>query len=295
MADTDLVDTVEKLKTSDDEFEFITRLSDFGLNDKEARLYYHLLKYGAKPPAVIARHMHTYREDVHRTLNALLAKGIVAKSLSTPTVYVAVPPETALDAVLIEHKLERRKKATLKRELVKLAEAITVDDALSASADGCRYRVLSGPNQVDAVSKKHNSEATSDMSSFMPGPFLGVFFLTGQLDMVPDLQRRGVRTRLITDISRANLEAARYALERGVELRHLEPSGGIQFTVYDAITSFVLIRFDPARSLFKDTSLTMFLCESPTYARHLMFHYEHAWKQALDGAERIRTLVESGQ
>jgi len=278
---------------SDDEF--TCRLIEFGLNDKEARLYHHLLKYGAKPPAVIARHMHTYREDVHRTLNALLEKGIVVKSLSTPTVYVAVPPETAFEAVFVEHKLEQQKRATLKRELVELAAAINMDDAPSAPADGCRYRVLSGPKEIDAVSKKHNSEATSDISTMMPGPFLDVFFLTGQLDMVPDLLRRGVRTRLITDISSANLEAARYALERGVELRHLEASGGMQFTVYDAITSFVLIRFDPARSLFKDMSLTIFLCESPTYARRLMYHYELAWKQAADGAERIRALEESGQ
>ena len=28
----------------DGESEFITRLNDFGLNDKEARLYHHLLK-----------------------------------------------------------------------------------------------------------------------------------------------------------------------------------------------------------------------------------------------------------
>ena len=281
--------------SDDDELEFITRLSDFGLNDREARLYYHLLKYGAKPPVVIARHMHTYREAVHRTLNAMLEKGIVAKSLSAPTVYVAVPPETAFDVVILEHKLEQRKRETLKRELMELAEAITVDDGLSASAEGCRYRVLSGPKQVDAVSKKLNSEATSDISTFMPGPFLNVFFSTGQIDMVPDLLRRGVRTRLITDISCDNLKEARYALERDVELRHLESPGGMQFTVYDAITSFVLIRFDPARSLFKDTSLTIFVCESPTYARHLLYHYEHAWKQAVDGAERIRALVESGQ
>jgi hypothetical protein len=170
-----------------------------------------------------------------------------------------------------------------------------VDDALSASADGCSYRVLSGPNEVDAVSKKHNSEATSDMSSFMPGPFLDVFFLTGQLDMVPDLLRRGVRTRLITDISRANLEAARYALERGVELRHLEPSAGIQFTVYDAVTSFVLIRFDPARSLFKDTSLTIFLCESPTYARHSCITTSSRGSRPLMGQSPFERSVESGQ
>ncbi|MGZ4852852.1 MAG: helix-turn-helix domain-containing protein, partial [Halobacteriota archaeon] len=68
--------------TDDGEFEFIARLRDFGLSQKEARLYHHLLKYAAKPPAVIARHMHTYREDVHRTLTTLIEKGMVRPSLS---------------------------------------------------------------------------------------------------------------------------------------------------------------------------------------------------------------------
>lgn len=112
--------------------------------------------------------------------------------------------------------------------------------------------------------------------------------------MAPDAARRGVRMRVLTDISQANLESVRYALERGVELRHVEPSGGMQFAVHDAQRNFVFIRFDPTRGV-KDTSVVAFLCESPTYARQLMYHYELAWEQAVDGAERIRALVESGQ
>jgi hypothetical protein len=45
----------------------------------------------------------------------------------------------------------------------------------------------------------------------------------------------------------------------------------------------------------RDTSVAAFLCESSTYARQLMFHFERAWEQAVDGAERIRALVESGE
>jgi len=169
---------------SDDE---LTRhLMSFGFNEREARLYHHLLKYGARPPAVIARHMRTYREDVHRTLNALLDKGMVAKSLSAPTVYIAVPLKNALDGFFVQHELQKHEKATHKRELIELAETVQVDSAFQDSAEGCRYRVLSGANQVDAASKQLNSEATSHISSLMPGPFLGILYLTGQLDIVPD-------------------------------------------------------------------------------------------------------------
>jgi sugar-specific transcriptional regulator TrmB len=66
--------------TADDEF---TRsLAGFGLSEKEALLYLQLLKYGPKTPSPLARSLHTYREDVHRTLTSLIEKGMVRPSLA---------------------------------------------------------------------------------------------------------------------------------------------------------------------------------------------------------------------
>jgi sugar-specific transcriptional regulator TrmB len=273
------------------DFEFISRLGDFGLNEKEARLYYHLLKYGAKPPAVIARHMKTYREDVHRTLNSLLAKGMIAKSMSTPTVYVAMPPETVLDSFIVLQKLEQQERVKRKQDVVELAETIMVDNT-AQEVEGCSYTVLHGPNEMNAISLELMSQATTDIAVLMQGAVLPIFHLIGILDMVPEAAHRGVRMRLLTDVSHANLEATRYALERGVELRHTEPSGGIQCAIHDAFKSVVLIRFNPIHGV-RDTSVVGFLCESPVYARNLMFHFESAWGQAVDVAERIRVLETS--
>src|SRR5208337_4750885 len=39
----------------DDDAEFITRLTGFGLSEKEAQLYLHLLKHGPKTPSPIAK------------------------------------------------------------------------------------------------------------------------------------------------------------------------------------------------------------------------------------------------
>ena len=66
--------------SSDDEF--TGRLIGFGLNEKEAQLYLHLLKHGPKTPSPLAKSLNTYREDVHRTLTSLIEKGMVRPSLN---------------------------------------------------------------------------------------------------------------------------------------------------------------------------------------------------------------------
>ncbi len=42
-------------------------LTGFGLSEKEAQLYLHLLKYGHKTPPPLVKALKTYREDVHCT------------------------------------------------------------------------------------------------------------------------------------------------------------------------------------------------------------------------------------
>ena len=92
----------------DDDADLITRLTGFGLSEKEARLYLHLLKHGPKTPSPLAKAQKTYREDVHRTLTSLIKKAMVRPSLDSPTVYAAVDLDTALEAALKKHESELR-------------------------------------------------------------------------------------------------------------------------------------------------------------------------------------------
>jgi sugar-specific transcriptional regulator TrmB len=66
-----------------DDSEFLSRLISFGLSEKEAQVYLHPLKYGPKPTSLLAKSLKTYREDVHRTLNALIDKDMVNPSLDS--------------------------------------------------------------------------------------------------------------------------------------------------------------------------------------------------------------------
>jgi sugar-specific transcriptional regulator TrmB len=106
--------------TTDDEF--TRRLIGFGLSEKEAQLYLHLLKYGPKTPSPLAKSLQTYREDVHRTLTSLIEKGMVRSSLDSPTVYAAIDLDTALGSALQKQQSELREMEARKRELQELSQ-----------------------------------------------------------------------------------------------------------------------------------------------------------------------------
>ena len=89
--------------------EFIARLISFGLSEKEARTYLHLLKYGPKTPSPLAKSLKTYREDVHRTLTALMENGMVDPSLDTPTIYAALDLDVALESAEKKQESELRR------------------------------------------------------------------------------------------------------------------------------------------------------------------------------------------
>jgi sugar-specific transcriptional regulator TrmB len=273
-----------------DDGEFITKLIGFSFTEKDARVYFHLLKYGAKPLSVLARHLKTYREDVYRTLNDLIDKGVVVGSISSATVYAAVPLETALDTTLTEHKLERQQMEKSKRELEELFDSLD----RSPPVEWCSYQVLSGPREVEAASRQNTNGATRDLSAYLWGNVLGVTYKSGELDLACNAVRRGVRMRLITNISQVNLAAARYAIDCGIQLRHVEQTSGINFSVRDFKDNFVVVRFDPASYPRHDLTIAAFVCESPTYAKQLLFQYELLWEQSVPAAQRIEELLKEG-
>ena len=105
-----------------DDREFITKLISFGLSEKEALLYLHLLKYGPKPPSLLAKSLKTYREDVYRTLTGLKDKGMVNPSLEAPTVYAAVELDIALDSALKKHESELHEMEARRQELQEMSK-----------------------------------------------------------------------------------------------------------------------------------------------------------------------------
>jgi len=133
--------------TTDDEF--AQHLIGFGLSEKEALVYLHLLKYGPNTQSRLAKALKTYREDVRRRLNSLIGKSMVRPSLDAPTIYTAVDLDAALDAAVKKQESELFEMEARKRQLEELVkqQRFRPSDLVSASKMQKGSRNSSRPRQ----------------------------------------------------------------------------------------------------------------------------------------------------
>ena len=154
---------------------FITRLIGFGLTEKEARLYLHLLKYGPKTPSPLAKSLKTYREDVQRTLTSLADKGMVRPSVDAPTVYAAVDLDIALDAAVRKHESELREMEARKKEL----EELSRQQRFRPSDEVSTFKIIKSVKELVSVGITSIASIGEELLYVVPGHMLVISSVFG--------------------------------------------------------------------------------------------------------------------
>ena len=269
--------------------EFTSRLVGFGLSEKEAQVYLHLLKYGPKTPSPIAKTLKTYREDVHRTLNSLIEKGMVRPSLGSPTVYTAVELDAALASALRKHESELREMQVRKRELQELAK----HQQFLPSSDVATFKILKSIREVNStaipvmLSAKDEYVWLSNRQGVEFGEAFGFF------EAEKEFIERGGEIRGITDISYRLIDLIRHLLDIGSDIRHFGNYRGAYFGVFDKKYCISAINIDVQRVTL-DESISMLDTDDPVFADYLISTFEMVWEQAVPAEERIQQLLKEG-
>ena len=269
----------------DVEEEFTGRLIKFGLSEKEARLYLHLLKYGPKPPTLLAKSLKTYREDVHRMLVNLVEKGMVNPSLDSPTVYAAVELDIALDATLKKHESELREMAMIKRGL----EEISKQQRFRPSDEVCTFKIIKSIKELIAIGTSLVASLERELMYVIPGEmliFASLYGLTGTKKLIED----GGRVRVITNISHSTIESAQQLSDIGEDVRHYNKYRGVYFGVWDRKICLNAINVD-VRRISLDESVAVLWTDDAAYAEYLISTFELLWKQSIPVAQRIEELL----
>ncbi|MBI4144259.1 helix-turn-helix domain-containing protein [Candidatus Woesearchaeota archaeon] len=103
-------------------------LKEFGLNDKEAKVYLTLLPLGTVSLQEIARRANYPRTTVYNTLNYLINKGLVAKIVKkNVTHYIATDPERLMDTLEEKKRLIAASLPKLKAMRTGTATSSTVE------------------------------------------------------------------------------------------------------------------------------------------------------------------------
>ncbi len=273
--------------TTDDEF--TSRLIGFGLSEKEAKTYLHLLKYGPKTPSPLAKSMHTYREDVHRTLTSLIDKGMVLPSLDSPTTYTAIDLDTALESALKKQESELHEMEARKKELQELSS----QQRFRPSDEVSTFKILKSIKEVISVAAPRILASEKEMVWVAPKEGLTVASLFGINDVVGDLVKKGGRVRGVTDISYSEIRLAQELLDFGEDVRHLNEYRGVFYGVFDRKYCISAINIDIKRISLSEP-LSMLYTDDATYADYLVSTFEMLWQQSVPAAARIQELLEQG-
>ncbi len=275
--------------SSTDEDEFTRHLMGFGLTEKEAQCYHYLLKYGPKTPSPLAKSLHTYREDVYRTLTALIDKGMVRPSLDTPTLYTAVELNTALESALKKHEAELREMEQRKHALEELAR----QQRFRPSDDVSTFKMLKNIKELVSFAGSIATACKNEVLIVTPLEVIAVASQFGIIDEVKKLIERGATFRMLTDISYSGVEFIKEALAIGEEICHLDGYRGVYFSTIDRKMCFNGINLD-IRHLSLSEPIAIMYTDDPTYADYLAYTFELLWQQSVPAEERIQELLEDG-
>jgi len=272
-----------------DDSEFITRLVGFGLSEKEALLYFNLLKYGPKPPSLLAKSLKTYREDVHRTLTGLIDKGMVNPSLDSPTVYTAVELDIALDAAVRKHESELREMEMKKQELQDLSKR----QRFNPSDEFTSFKIIKTIKELIAVTIPTITSIEEELLTCVPIEGLVLTSLFGVNEVAKQFIERGGHIRVITDIPYSGIEVVQEVLDIGEEVRHFSEYRGIIFGVLDNKICLNAIDADIRRISLDETTKWLWT-DDPIYAQYLTSTFNLLWEQSTPAEQRIEELLKEG-
>ncbi len=268
----------------------MTHLMGFGLTEKEAQCYFYLLKYGPKTPSPLAKSLHTYREDIHRTLLSLINKGMVRPSLDSPTLYTAVELENALESALKKHEAELHEMEGRKRELEELAQ----QQRFRPSDEVRTFKILKTVKEMLTAVLPIISALEEQWDMLVPESAVIIGSQFGINPFTKEFIDKGGRVRiLITGFSYATIPLVRELIEIGADVRYISGGVGLTFTVFDNKIGISGINAEFTR-ISLDHPMAALWTDDPTYAHYLTTTFEMMWAQSIPVEGRIQELLEQG-
>jgi len=190
-------------------------LVDMGLTLLQARVYLVLLRLGTTRAPRLASVVGVVRPEIYRILRELSARGLVHRSLTSPSTYMAASPNVAVP-LLAQQIRERLASFELKSNaLMKSLSSISPE---YSDVTDHRITLLEAFDRANQEFKQMVTEAEDEYVGITGRDALNQLSNDDLVRPIISASKRKVKVRIITEIDRDNAKVAQQ-LSRHVELR----------------------------------------------------------------------------
>lgn len=267
--------------------EILERMQSYGLDEGEARLYYHLARLGPSRASSVAQAAGRKRTDAYRLLDQLVKKGFAEKSLERPARYIPRPAEEALKRAL---QVRREQTDSLESQRAELA-ASWPRAVAAPQPDRQRFAVHQGRAQVNGLLQRMLASAREQVLVATSADGLARLDLPALRDALRARADAGILVRVLARRGRD----AGFPLEdvEGVQVRYADLPTFYQAVLVDSREVALFVSAGKGISGSEESVLWL---NSSDVALAQQALFDRAWVQALssadiaDGARQVQVL-----
>ncbi|MCI4325277.1 MAG: hypothetical protein L3K00_05290 [Thermoplasmata archaeon] len=260
-------------------------LVEHGVPEQGARLYLALCREGPQTAAELARLSALNRAEAYRFIRQLETAGLVTSYGQRPMRFAAVPPEAVVNRWIRRagDKL-RRLEGDRERVLADWRESLEAP----ATGDAHRFTVLEGPDTIHKFLNKRIGMAREEIRVAVGGFSLSRAVDGGVDRALRDASERGVRVRVVTEVTFGNLTEAKL-FGTFSELRHASGPVSNRTVVIDRTGALIYV--SGAEGLgASDTHQVALWSSAPSFFRLARDYHQRLWSKSSKVERRLVEL-----
>lgn len=207
----------------------VNYLEDFGLTEKEAKIYYILSRLGSASANEISSATKYNRLQTYRSVKGLLDRGIVEISLERPRRYTPLKIEHVI-SLLEQEAANRIVQLEYKKPLLLQKWSEMTDFPVSRPC--CTFRIIQGSKNVFKFANMLIESAEKDIDIAIKGNEITRWIIEDADNSLQKKTSKKVIIRTISEFDKHNTAAMRRFLEFG-DLRHVSSLKTVPMVIID--------------------------------------------------------------
>ena len=259
------------------------QLRRIGLSRYEAVVFINLARAGAATAGEIARMAGVNRVQTYRALDSLEGRGLVEVTLDRPKRYAARAMNQVFDMIAEEKRTELESLDMIRKSLLLAWPKLS---GRTGEPPSVRLQVIKGRARIYKTLPRFVGTAQREVLAFTTTKGIQRSYRAGVNDVLIEAMRRGVKAKLLADISTSNA-ALMGRVAQYVPLRHVDRQRG-RFIIVDRESILAFLVQD--EGTIRGDAETALWTNSPDFVRAHVEFFDRAWSLGIPADQRIDSL-----